>query len=177
MTPGFPDADPTVAVFSAIIVKQGTTWQIDSAEESPLPQPTAAAEALRELEWLEGSWLDESGDTRIISTFRWSPTRTFLIRSISAETSGSKTDATAIGHLKCANSAVIDQWLTRWVLVGHRVEIDVFRCGINGGIYDIEECRSEVVSPISIGIPVHGEIYRAVAGWIVEHACVAGERR
>ena len=87
-TTSIPDEDPTIAVFSAIIVKQGTTWQIDSAEESPLPQPAVAAEALRELDWLEGSWVDESGDSRVVSTFRWSPTRTFLIRSISEETDG-----------------------------------------------------------------------------------------
>jgi hypothetical protein len=80
-----PDEEPSVSQFSAILVKQGERWQIESLEEMPVPQPATAADALRELAWLEGTWLDNSKESPVFSTFRWSANRSFLIRSISTK--------------------------------------------------------------------------------------------
>lgn len=43
-----PDEGAETTKFSAIVVKQGEQWQLDSVEESPLPTPPSAAEALKE---------------------------------------------------------------------------------------------------------------------------------
>jgi hypothetical protein len=50
-----------------------------------VPQPATAADALRELAWLEGKWVDDSKDTPVVWTFRWSRERSFLIRSFSIQ--------------------------------------------------------------------------------------------
>ncbi len=82
-TTSVPDQQPSVSQFSAILVKIGDQWQIDSVEEMPKPQPGTAYEALQELVWLEGDWVDDSKDSPVVSAFRWSPNGSFLIRSFS----------------------------------------------------------------------------------------------
>lgn len=78
---GGADAQPVGSRFSAILVKGDSGWKIDSVEESPLPRPNSAYEALRELEWLIGRWVDESAEVRVETTFRWSTNQSFLLRS------------------------------------------------------------------------------------------------
>lgn len=84
-TTSVPDEEPSVSQFSAILVKHGENWQIDSIEEMPVPQPATAHDALRELGWLEGNWVDDSKDSPVVSTFRWSANGSFLIRSFSTK--------------------------------------------------------------------------------------------
>jgi uncharacterized protein (TIGR02246 family) len=80
-----PDEDPSINRFTAILVKQGDKWLIDSVEETPLEQPATAADALESLAWLEGTWVDDSKDSPVVSTIRWSPNRSFLTRSFSSK--------------------------------------------------------------------------------------------
>ena len=75
-----PDAEPQSSSFSAILVNHEGTWQIDSIEELPQAQPTHASEALSDLEWLVGRWVDSSEHAHVDTTFRWPPSRTFLLR-------------------------------------------------------------------------------------------------
>ena len=89
-----PDEEPSVSQFSAILVMQGDNWQIDSIEEMPVPQPATAYNALRQLDWLVGNWVDDSKDSPVISTFRWSKNGSFLIRTFSM---GSGDQATQLG--------------------------------------------------------------------------------
>ena len=56
------DAEPIVSAFNAILVHQGDKWLLDSIEEMPLPQPPSSTAALKELEWLIGDWVDDSGE-------------------------------------------------------------------------------------------------------------------
>ena len=60
---------------------QGDKWLLDSVEEMPLPQPGSSTDALKELEWLIGDWVDESGDIKVSTTFRWTANQAFLLRS------------------------------------------------------------------------------------------------
>jgi uncharacterized protein (TIGR02246 family) len=85
ITTSVPDEEPTVAKFTGVLVKLGDRWQIDSVEESATARPATAADALRELDWLEGTWQDDSKDTPVVSTIRWSTNRTFLIRSFATK--------------------------------------------------------------------------------------------
>jgi len=75
--------EDSVATFSAIVVKQGAAWQIDSLEELPPAPSASAAETLQDLAWLVGNWVDESKDAPVVSTFRWSEGKSFLIRTFS----------------------------------------------------------------------------------------------
>lgn len=80
-----PTEPPQKSNFSGILVKQKDQWQISSAEESPVPLPMTAAEALSELEWLIGSWVDDSDEVKVDTRFRWSTNGSFLLRSYAVE--------------------------------------------------------------------------------------------
>ena len=75
------DADPSETDFSAIAVSQDGKWMISSIEERPVEVAQSASDALEELAWLEGQWVDQAESARVDTVFRWSPSRTFLIRS------------------------------------------------------------------------------------------------
>ena len=80
------DAEPIVSKYTAILVHQGDKWLLDTVEEMPLPQPASTADALKELEWLVGEWVDDSGDVKVATTFRWTDSQAFLLRSFNVET-------------------------------------------------------------------------------------------
>ena len=80
------DAEPIVSKYTAILVHQGDKWLLDTVEEMPLPQPASPADALKELEWLVGEWVDDSGDVKVATTFRWTANQAFLLRSFEVET-------------------------------------------------------------------------------------------
>ena len=79
------DGDPIVSSFIAILVQQGDKWLIDSIEEMPLPQPVSSAAALKGLEWLIGEWVDDSGEVKVSTTFRWTAGEAFMLRSFNVE--------------------------------------------------------------------------------------------
>lgn len=81
------DAEPVVSTYTAIVVHQGDKWLLDTVEEMPLPQPASPRDALKELEWLVGDWVDDAGDAKVSTTFRWTANQAFLLRSFNVETS------------------------------------------------------------------------------------------
>jgi uncharacterized protein (TIGR02246 family) len=83
---GMTGEEPSINQFSAILVKVEGKWQINSLEEIPVIAQTSAADALQVLAWLEGVWVDQSNSERVESTFRWSPNRSFLVRSFVSTT-------------------------------------------------------------------------------------------
>jgi uncharacterized protein (TIGR02246 family) len=87
VTVSIPGEDPSLTDFSAILVGKDGKWKIEMIEEMPVPIPATSYEALRELEWLVGSWSDQSAEARVKNVFRWSASNAFLIRSFSVETS------------------------------------------------------------------------------------------
>jgi len=78
------DGESSDSGFAAIVVNQNDKWLLDSIEEMALPELNAT-DALRKLEWLVGKWVDESDDVRVITTFRWTANKTFLLRSFDIE--------------------------------------------------------------------------------------------
>lgn len=76
-----PDAEPNVSAYTAILVKQGGKWLLDTVHESDLPTPETPRQALKPLEWMVGTWQDESDTATVTSIMRWSPSQAFLIRS------------------------------------------------------------------------------------------------
>ncbi len=77
---------PALSAFTAIFVTEGGSWVIDSMEEMPIPQPPTSFDALRELDWLVGRWVDRSDEARVDTTFRWSANHAYLLRSFSVQT-------------------------------------------------------------------------------------------
>ncbi len=83
------DEEPIISAYSAILVSKDGTWLIDSIEEMPLARPATSYDALRELEWLVGRWVDDSGEARVDTTVRWTADRAFLLRSFALQTADS----------------------------------------------------------------------------------------
>jgi uncharacterized protein (TIGR02246 family) len=65
--------------YVVLYVKQGGRWLHSSVREEH-PTGLAHHERLKELEWLLGEWLDESSDSIIHMTCRWSDDKNFLVR-------------------------------------------------------------------------------------------------
>lgn len=81
VTVSTPDEAASVNVFSAILVNQDNRWMIEEIEEVALPQPASSYDALQELEWLVGNWVDDAEDARVDTVFRWTANQAFLLRS------------------------------------------------------------------------------------------------
>jgi uncharacterized protein (TIGR02246 family) len=80
-----PGEEPGVMSFTAILVKQDGKWLLDSIEESEPAVPETPYEALKELDWMVGHWVDDSDEAVVDTTVRWSRNQSFLIRSYSIE--------------------------------------------------------------------------------------------
>ncbi|MDZ4779164.1 MAG: SgcJ/EcaC family oxidoreductase [Planctomycetia bacterium] len=93
---GAGDEAPVVNNFAAILVKQGDKWLIDSIEELPLPTPATSTEALQDLEWMIGSWLDDGGESRVTTQVRWTASNAFLLRSFTIESADGTQQGTQV---------------------------------------------------------------------------------
>lgn len=85
-----PGEDPEVVSYSAILVRKGDVWLLDSVEEMAAPQPETARDALKVLQFLVGDWVDEDdeGDEgATTSSFHWAAEGSFLVRSFKTDLS------------------------------------------------------------------------------------------
>ena len=81
-----PGEDTTTSNFSAILVNQEGKWMIDVIEESPARVPSNNYEALSELNWMIGNWVDDGGDIQVTTSVSWSANGAFLLRSFAVTT-------------------------------------------------------------------------------------------
>lgn len=80
------DGRPSMRRFTAVWVKQGGNWLLDSVREAPLP--AGRGNRLASLAWLVGDWVEESGDTRTTISCKFNATKTYLLRTIQVEQAG-----------------------------------------------------------------------------------------
>jgi uncharacterized protein (TIGR02246 family) len=85
-TVNVPDSDPSRVAVTAVYVKSGEAWLLDSVEEMNLPEPESSAAALADLEWLVGDWSDAAEGRVSTSSFRWGAEGAFLVRSFAVST-------------------------------------------------------------------------------------------
>ncbi len=78
---------PVVNRYSAVDVKRDGQWLLASVRETRGEAPSAR-ERVRELEWMLGEWVDESHDSVILSTGKWSDDKQALIREFTVRTRG-----------------------------------------------------------------------------------------
>lgn len=70
---------PTTSRYTSTFVKRDGRWLVASIRE--LDDPSIPHhERLKELEWLVGEWVEETGDAVIDTTYAWSEDRNFLLR-------------------------------------------------------------------------------------------------
>jgi uncharacterized protein (TIGR02246 family) len=73
--------------YTVVFVKQGNRWMYSSVREE-LESDLTHHDRLKELEWLVGDWLDESPDSVVRATCRWSEDRNFLLRDFTIHVQG-----------------------------------------------------------------------------------------
>ncbi len=81
------DEPPSTRHYTALLVKQGDRWRVASLREEPEPSVTPH-QRLRELEWLVGDWTDESPDSVVHATCRWSQDGHYLLRDFTVHVQG-----------------------------------------------------------------------------------------
>ncbi|MFG0288002.1 MAG: YybH family protein [Rhodopirellula sp. JB044] len=78
------DSEPSESRFTAILKQIDGRWVIDSMDEFPVPQITGN-DALSQLDWLIGTWRDDSGEVVVRSTVKATESGNYLIRTFEAE--------------------------------------------------------------------------------------------
>jgi uncharacterized protein (TIGR02246 family) len=77
--------------FSSLLVRKDGKWQAAEIREFTAPaEDVTPYERLRELEWMVGHWVDESGNNKVESDVRWADNNSYLIRTYTANIQGDK---------------------------------------------------------------------------------------
>jgi uncharacterized protein (TIGR02246 family) len=76
--------------YSMVFVKQDNKWLLASIREFPDAgdEPVDAQEVLKDLDWLVGEWLDESGESVLETACRWSDDKKHLVRHFAVKVQG-----------------------------------------------------------------------------------------
>lgn len=76
----FPGTEPAInRRYTVLYVKQDGRWLHSSVREELDPTNTPH-DRLKELEWMNGDWIDESADSTVTARCRWSDDQNFLLR-------------------------------------------------------------------------------------------------
>lgn len=77
--------------YSTLVVSRGGRWHVAEIREYPLPpEDVPNSERLKELGWMVGDWVDESGENKVTSNIRWTDNKSYLIRNYHVEIQGHK---------------------------------------------------------------------------------------
>lgn len=82
-----PDQEPVETNYTAVHVKQGDTWKLDSLHETEVIKTSSHYEQLKELDWLIGSWVDQDEEATIETTCQWTKNQNFISRTFKVATS------------------------------------------------------------------------------------------
>ena len=84
-----PGKEPNVSRYTAVHVKSRTgKWLLAFVRETEESEITNA-ERLKPLEWLVGDWIDESPDSVVLTSCKWSDNKNFLLSDINIRVQGS----------------------------------------------------------------------------------------
>ena len=76
-----PNAAPHKASYISIHVRTDDGWKLDSVRETLIADDIGNHIYLRELDWMIGTWKDESGDYTVETTCEWTANRNFILRT------------------------------------------------------------------------------------------------
>jgi uncharacterized protein (TIGR02246 family) len=77
------DPVPETGTYTVLYVKQNGRWLQSLVRDDD--RPSTPHDRLKELEWMIGTWVDESDEGKIHTTCRWSEDKNFLIREFKVE--------------------------------------------------------------------------------------------
>jgi uncharacterized protein (TIGR02246 family) len=77
--------------FSSLLVHKDGKWQAAEIREFTAPaKEISPAERLKELEWMVGHWVDESGNNKVEADVKWAENNSYLVRTYTAHLEGEK---------------------------------------------------------------------------------------
>jgi len=80
--------------FSTLLTGANGKWSVAEIREYPLPpEDVPTGERLKELEWMVGNWVDESGENKVSSNVRWADNKSYLIRTYQVDIKNEKTSS------------------------------------------------------------------------------------
>jgi uncharacterized protein (TIGR02246 family) len=85
--PAVTTEPPSIRRYTVLYIKQGGKWLYSSVREE-LEPGLSHNERLKELDWLVGDWVDESSDSVVHATCRWSADKNFLLRDFTLHAEG-----------------------------------------------------------------------------------------
>lgn len=98
--------------FSTLLVRGDGKWRIAEVREYPAPaEEVSPYDRLKELEWMVGDWVDESGENKVHSSVKWADNKSFLIRTYSVELQGQKASSGTMFVGWDPQSGQIKSWL------------------------------------------------------------------
>jgi len=75
-----PDGPEVERRYEVLHARRGDVWRIVSVREEPADAPLSPAEALQPLAWLVGDWIDESDESTVETSCRWSEDGNWLLQ-------------------------------------------------------------------------------------------------
>ncbi len=81
------DEAATLRRYTVLYIKTDGRWLYSSAREEHAAT-VAHHEQLKPLEWLLGEWVDQSSDSTVHASCRWSPDKNFLLRDFTVHVQG-----------------------------------------------------------------------------------------
>ena len=81
--------------FEILFSKGDESWKVVSVTES-LQAAASASESLKQLEWLVGTWQDDSDQVIATTSCKWSTTEVFLLRTFVIETESETSQGTEV---------------------------------------------------------------------------------
>lgn len=66
--------------YTAVYVKRDGKWLLDRVSEEETTTPPSNYEKLKELQWMEGTWVDGDDQASVVTTCYWARNKNFLIR-------------------------------------------------------------------------------------------------
>jgi uncharacterized protein (TIGR02246 family) len=85
-----PDEEPDLSRYTAVHIKRDGKWLMAMARDSEGENLTNH-QHLAVLGWLVGDWIDESPESVILTSCKWSPDKNFLLQDIQVTTAGKPT--------------------------------------------------------------------------------------
>ncbi|MHC2069890.1 YybH family protein [Bremerella sp. T1] len=78
-----PEQEPSETIYEAFHVKTAEGWRIDSVKEDAPAEPAPSHyERLQPLQWMIGTWVDDSEDDVTVETSsRWTTNQNFIVRT------------------------------------------------------------------------------------------------
>lgn len=82
------EEQPEPVPYSAVYVKRDGQWLLDRVTDDPQPVVPTHYEQLKPLEWMIGSWVDQSDGVAVQADCNWTKNRNFITRSFAVAIDG-----------------------------------------------------------------------------------------